>query len=240
MILQVKHLTKNFGELYACDDISFEVQKGEIFGIAGPNGAGKTTLFNCIAGVYHCGGEILFEGANINGMRPHMICKSGIGRTFQIPVIFHTLNVKENVSVGAYFGSMSRRKNVRKQIDDAIEIVGLDGKENEPGESVNLFEKKMTMLAAVLATEPKLLLLDEPMSGLSASEIDAFSRLIKRINRELQLTVVIIEHLMKVLTGLSNRLMILDNGKRFRVGDPETVCNDKEVIEIYLGAVDSR
>lgn len=240
MILQVEHLTKNFGELYACNDISFGVQKGEIFGIAGPNGAGKTTLFNCISGVYNCRGEILFEGININGMKPHMICKHGIGRTFQIPVIFHTLNVKQNVSVGAYFGSMSRKKSVLKQINDAIEMVGLAGKENEPGDSINLFEKKMTMLATVLATEPKLLLLDEPMSGLSASEIEAFSQLIKRINRELGLTIIIIEHLMKVLTGLSNRLMILENGKKFCVGKPEDVCNDQEVIEIYLGAVNSR
>lgn len=237
MILQVNHLTKGFGELYACNDISFGVEKGEILGIAGPNGAGKTTLFNCISGIYHGQGEIFFEGGNINGLKPYQICKRGIGRTFQIPVIFNTMNVEQNVSVGAYFGTPFRKKSMHHQIEEALQMVGLSNKSKVPGENINLFEKKLTMLAAVLATEPKLLLLDEPMSGLSASEIEKLSNLIIKVNSELGLTIIIIEHLMKVLTGLSNRILILNEGKKFIVGTPEDVCNNEKVIEIYLGAV---
>jgi len=236
LILQVKNLTKQFGELFACDDISFEVNSGEIFGIAGPNGAGKTTLFNCISGYYHGTGEILFNGQNINGKRPFEICRLGIGRSFQIPTIFSTLSIKQNVSVGAYHGRINAKKNLDEQVNWALDMVGLLDKCELLGKNINLYAKKLTMIAAILATEPKIILLDEPMSGLNVTEINAISLLIKKLNDELGLTIIIIEHLMKVLTGLSNRLLIMNYGKKLCIGDPLDVCQDDKVIEVYLGA----
>lgn len=236
MLLQVKNLTKKFGELLACDDISFEVSSGEIFGIAGPNGAGKTTLFNCISGYYHGTGEIFFNRQNINGKRPHEICKLGIGRSFQIPNIFSTLRIEQTVTVGAYYGRSNAKKDVQEQINWALDMVGLSDKRDLLGKNINLYAKKLTMLAAILATDPKIILLDEPMSGLNVTEINAISSLIKELNDELGMTIIIIEHLMKVLTGLSGRMMIMNYGKKLCIGETLEVCQNEEVIEVYLGA----
>jgi branched-chain amino acid transport system ATP-binding protein len=233
-MLEAKRVTKHFGRLAAVNNLSFDVKNGEIFGIAGPNGAGKTTLFNLIAGIYVCTGEILFEGEKINNLKPYKICKKGIARTFQIPLVFPSLSVSENIGIGAHFGG-NGQDNEERLISEIIDLVGLKGKENVEASHLRLFDKKMTMLGIGLATKPKLLMLDEPAGGLNPVEIEQSVMLFKRLNQELGITLIVIEHLMKVLMGISERLMIIHNGELVRLGDPGEVAKDKRVIEIYLG-----
>ena len=233
-MLKCKNIIKEFGRLLAVNNLSFEVDQGEIFGIAGPNGAGKTTLFNLITGVYKGSGEIVFEGENIHGRKAYEICHKGIARTFQIPQVFLTLPVVENVKVGAHFGNSGIR-NEKKNIEEVIDFVGLNGRENIIGANLKLLDKKLVMVAAALATKPKLLLLDEPIAGLSAEETRQSITMFKKINTELGLTIIIIEHFMKVLTELSDRLMILQNGGEICIDSPLAVSKNKQVIECYLG-----
>jgi len=233
-ILEIKNVTKTFGGLYALSDLSLKIERGEIFGIAGPNGSGKTTLFNVIDGFYQGQGEVIFNNENISRLPPHKICRKGIARTFQIPNLFLTYPVIDNVRVAAHFGS-KRKNNEAETIREAISLVGLEGKENIVTENLNLYDKKRTMIATALATKPQLLLIDEPIAGLSPTETSESVSLLKRINSKLNVTILIIEHRMKVLTELSERLMILDNGVQICIGHPEEVRQDERVIEIYLG-----
>lgn len=234
VILRCEHVSQRFGELAAVNDLSFEVNKGEILGIAGPNGAGKTTLFNVITGFYPGSGQIIFDNENIQGLRPHQICHKGIARTFQIPQVFSTLSVSQNVRVGAHFGK-PKATNEEQNIREVINIVGLQGKENILGANLNLFDKKRMTVARALATGPELLLLDEPVGGLSPTEVRDYVTLVEKINKGLGLTVIIIEHLMKVLIKICERLMIIDNGRRLALGPPEEVIKDERIIQIYLG-----
>jgi branched-chain amino acid transport system ATP-binding protein len=234
VILETRNVTKRFGELAAVKGLSFEVEEGEIFGIAGPNGAGKTTLFNVISGTYSGMGEILFRDEHIEKLRPFQVCLKGIARTFQIPSVFSTLSVYDNIRVGAHFGN--HNPDEEKTIKEVLDFTGLTEKENVEAKHLPLFDKKKTMLAAALATDPKLLMLDEPIGGLSPSEISASVELFKRINGELGITLIIIEHLMKVLMGVSQRMMILHNGEKICIGSPSEVAGHKQVIEVYLGA----
>jgi len=234
IILETKQVTKRFGELAAVKDLSFEVEEKEIFGIAGPNGAGKTTLFNVISGNYSGSGEIYFLGERIDRLRPFQVCLKGIARTFQIPSVFSTLTVYDNIRVGAHFGNhVKDEKNIIKEV---LEFIGLSEKQNILTTHLPLFDKKLTMVAAALATHPKLLMLDEPIGGLSPWEINQSIDIFKRINRELGITLIVIEHLMKVLMEISGRMMILHNGEKICIGIPEEVAKDKQVIEVYLGA----
>jgi len=233
-ILRVRDLSKAFGAMMAVDKLSFEVAKGEIFGIAGPNGAGKTTVFNLITGLLQGTGEVLFEGKNIANLKPYQICRRGIARTLQIPQVFSTLNVFDNVRFGAHFGN-KHKHNEDEVIQRFIGFAGLQDDVNLVAENVDLYHKKLIMMAAALATQPKLLLLDEPIGGLSPAEIGPLIELIRRINQELGITIVIIEHLMKVLKELSHRLMILHYGVEIRTGPPAEVMEDEKVKEVYLG-----
>ncbi|MEW5722511.1 MAG: ABC transporter ATP-binding protein [Thermodesulfobacteriota bacterium] len=234
-ILKLENVTKTFGRLAAVADLSFAVEQGEIFGIAGPNGAGKTTLFNVITGFYQGGGRILFQGRKIDGLRPDQITRRGIARTFQVPALFASMTIFQNVRVGAYFGG-GGAGGLDGRVEEALAAVGLAGKGHLPAAGLKLIDKKLTMLAAVLATRPKLLLLDEPIAGLSPLEAEGSVALIRKINRELGVTIIVIEHLMRVLTDISGRLMILHNGERICLGPPREVVQDPRVIEVYLGA----
>ncbi len=235
-ILETKQLTKRFGELAAVNDLSFAVEEKEIFGIAGPNGAGKTTLFNLISGVYSGQGEIKFCDQRIDHFRPYQVCLKGISRTFQIPSVFSSLTVYDNVRVGAHFGNGNSSIDEKQIILGMLDFVGLTNKSGVEAKHLPLFDKKLTMLASALATDPKLLLLDEPIGGLNPAEINQSVEIFMRINQELGVTLVVIEHLMKVLMGFSKRMMILHNGEKICIGSPQEVANDKEVIEVYLGA----
>jgi len=234
-VLEIKNLSKKFGDLTACNNISFDLKEKEIFGIAGPNGAGKTTLFNCLAGLYKNTGKIIFNGKNISNLNSDQVCHIGIARTMQIPTIFNSMTVRENIEVGAYFGR--GMKNFKNEIREIIDFLNIKDIVAKRGESLNLYDKKLTMIACALATKPEILLLDEPMGGLSPTEIEESMDTVKKINSEFGITIIIIEHLMKVITGISNRLLILDNGSIVKIGDPFEVCKDKKVIKVYLGTV---
>jgi len=235
-ILKVDKVTQRFGALAAVKDLSFELEEGEILGIAGPNGAGKSTLFNSITGFYRYSGDIYFNNEKITGLKPHQICHKGIARTFQIPELFLTLPLHDNLKVGAHFGVKTRGAEEEEGIIEGVrELLELGGREDTVAANLNLFDKKLTMVAAALVTKPKLLLVDEPTAGLSPTETREFIDLFKKINKELGLSIIIIEHLMKVITELSQRLLIMENGVKITIGSPEEVTKDEKVIEIYLG-----
>jgi branched-chain amino acid transport system ATP-binding protein len=236
-VLHVSNLSKSFGKLCAVDDVSFSVAEGEVFGIAGPNGAGKTTLFNAISGVpYHPdAGEVEFLGKRIDGLPGHAICHLGLARTFQRESIFDSLNVLENVVIGSVFGHGRRDKSAfRQRAIDALELVGYHGSVLGDARSLSLFDKKRLMLASALATEPRLLLLDEPAAGLNQMEVDETAELIRRINSS-GMAVVLIEHVLPLLLSVSQRIMILNQGALLTVGVPDEVVKDEHVIEAYLG-----
>jgi branched-chain amino acid transport system ATP-binding protein len=235
MILECNSVSKYFGSLAAVNKVSFSIEEGEIFGIAGPNGSGKTTLFNLITGVYPFEGSIKFQNREISGLKSHTICHQGIARTFQIPQLFSTLSVYDNIRVGAQFGANGRRAPL-EIIDEVMDFVGLKGRENMVAANLKLLDKKLTMMAVALATNPKLLILDEPMGGLSPQEIGHSIEMIKKVNGERGITVIIIEHFMKVLTELSKRMIVLVSGTEICFGTPQEVTKDKKVIECYLGA----
>lgn len=238
-LLACQNLTKRFGAVTALDGVSFDVGEGEIFGIAGPNGAGKTTLFNVLAGAHRGQGRALYRGRDIIGLRAHRICRLGIARTFQIPEAFASLPVTENVRVGAHFGAGLSGSEETAEVRRAIDFVGLTDAADTSAAQLKLLDKKRTMLAAALATRPGLLLVDEPMSGLNPGEMHEAVQLFRRINQELGIGIIIIEHFMKVLTELASRLLILNYGRTVCVDEPAVVLRDPRVIQCYLGDGDA-
>ena len=233
MILKAIHVTKKFGELKAVNDLSFEVQQGQIFGIAGPNGAGKSTVYNLITGFYSFDGKIEFEGRDISGMPPYRIAKAGIARTFQVPQTFPSLSVQEAISVGSRFGAAGGLNPAH--VDEVIRFVDLEKERTQNTGLLNLLGKKKLMIGASLATKPKVLMLDEPMAGCNATEIRSLMELIAKINQDLGITIIIIEHFMKVLTELTESLLIIESGRKVMQDEPAKVVNDPKVIECYLG-----
>lgn len=232
-MLKAIHVTKKFGELKAVNDLSFEVQDGQIFGIAGPNGAGKSTVYNLITGFYAYEGAIEFMGRNMAGLPPYRIAKAGIARTFQIPQVFPSLTVQKSISVGSRFGALGGLDEAH--VDEVIRFVELEEERLQSTGLLNLLSKKKLMIGAALATKPKIMLLDEPMGGCNANEIRSLMVLIQRINKELGITIIIIEHFMKVLTELTEKLLIIESGTEICCGPPEEVVNNPKVIECYLG-----
>lgn len=238
-MLRLEHVTKHFGELAAVNDLSFEVEEGEVFGIAGPNGAGKTTVFNLVSGFLHGSGRIYFDGRRIDGLMPHRVTHLGVARTFQIPQPFHSMTVVQNLRIGEYYGSdrgsTSKKKAPWRHLGELIAFVGLEGKEACPVSTLKLYDKKLTVLASALATKPRLIMLDEALGGLSAVEAEQSLDLLRRLNTEWGLTVIMIEHLMSALTRSCHRLLILNNGEALRVGAPREVVEDPAVVECLVG-----
>lgn len=235
MILQCESVTKCFGRLAAIDDLTFSVERGEIFGIAGPNGSGKTTLFNLISGHYPYSGKIFFNGKAIHGLSAHRICHRGIARTFQIPQLALSLSVYDNIRAAAHFGARLGARRERAVIEEVIAFTGLEDRTDETCNNLKLLDKKLTMVATALATRPKLLLLDEPIAGLNPNEIRQSVEMFKKINEQLGITIIVIEHFMKVLMALSKRMMVLDNGGLICTGTPAEAMANERVIECYLG-----
>lgn len=231
-MLEVENVTKRFGSFTANKDISFQVPAGSIFGIAGPNGAGKSVLFSTISGFYRpSSGDVRFQGESIVGWRPHRICQAGLTRTFQTPQLFSSMTVEENLRVGAGFGNTGDEDPV----PDLLDWLGLTAIASSKATNLDLYTTKMVVLGSALATGPKLLLLDEPMAGFSHQEVDRYCELISRIRSEWDVTVILIEHLLDVLIGISDHMLVLHYGEVLYQGEPEQVRNHPEVVDVYLG-----
>ena len=235
MILETRKLSKTFGNIEALIDVDMGVDKGEIFGIAGPNGAGKSTLFNIVSGTFPpSAGQIIFSDEDITKLKAHQICHRGLARTFQIPQTFPTLSVYDNVRVGATFGGHDGRR-MAKRIRDNLDFLKLTPFTDTLASNLDLYTTKLVMMAACLATGCRLLMLDEPLAGLSMAEIEDFLAVVRKINHEQETTILIIEHILDSLIDVSDRMLILHNGAVIGVGDPEAVCRDQKVVECYLG-----
>lgn len=234
VILEARGLSKQFGGLMAVDDVSFKVRKGMILGIIGPNGAGKTTAFNLLNGFFEpTAGEVLINGRNMAGLKPHEVCAAGVGRTFQIMRPFMRMSVAENVVVGAFVRA-STDEEAYRLAQEAIEKVGLSAIANRIASELTSKELRLMELARALAGQPQLLLLDETLAGLGQSEAEELILVLKRLAAE-DITIVIIEHTMNVMVRLVDRFLVLNHGKVLTEGSPESIIRDKSVVEAYLG-----
>ena len=233
MLLRVEELTKNFGGLLAVDGMSFNVEKGSIIGLIGPNGAGKTTLFELISGFQRpTSGYCYFKKKRIDKLKPHQITSRGIGRTFQIPQIFSSFTVFETILVAALLHLTT--KKARDRTHDVLETVGLSAKSEEITENLTIPEQKRLEVGRALASNPELMLLDEVMSGLNIVESKEMTELIQRL-QEQGMTFILVEHVMHIIMGLCERIVVLNFGKKIAEGTPEEIVKNKQVIEAYLG-----
>lgn len=238
MILELKRVTKSFGGLQAIRTFDMAVRRGEIVGLIGPNGAGKTTLFNLITGFDNVDqGQIFLNNVDITGFPPHRMASLNVGRTFQIVKPFSNISVIDNVSIGAMFGSTSKvlpPKEAHQKAEDILEFTGLLGKGNQTAGSLTMGQRKRLEVARALATSPQLLLLDEAVAGLNPAEVEAMIELIGMIHQR-GITLIIIEHVLKVIMTLCQRIVVLNYGSKIAEGSPQEIANDPVVIRAYLG-----
>lgn len=236
-ILEGEKVTKYFGGLAAVSDVDFHVDKGEVFGLIGPNGAGKTTLFNLISGAFvPKSGEIKFKGKKISGLKPHRICRMGMARTFQDVKIFGNMPAVDNVLLGSLFGTPTGMSSAAaaKEATELLDFVGLSVPRETPAGGLTLVDQKRVGVARALATKADMLLLDETMAGLTPTETAEAMELVTRI-RDRGVTVFMIEHVMKAIMGVCDRIMVLHHGEKIADGTPKEIANSKKVIEVYLG-----
>ncbi|MEA3453695.1 MAG: ABC transporter ATP-binding protein [Candidatus Caldatribacteriota bacterium] len=238
-ILKIKNLSKHFGALKAVDEVSFEVKKGEIVGLIGPNGAGKTTLTNLVNGTYSkTTGKVFFKGSDVSDLKPYQIARMGLTRTYQVVKPLIGMTVEENVLVGSLYGRDKRNtdmKNASERAKKIIKLVGLESKKDSSVSDITLPDLKKMEFARVLAMEPEVVFLDEVMAGLNPTEVEEASILVKKVRLEKDLTIVYIEHIMKAVMGISDRIVVLHHGRKIVEGTPQKVVNDPAVIEAYLG-----
>jgi branched-chain amino acid transport system ATP-binding protein len=236
-ILEAEGVTKYFGGLAAVSKVDFGVDQGEVVGLIGPNGAGKTTLFNLISGALAPReGAIRFNGQDIAGLKPHRICKMGLARTFQSVKIFADMPVLDNVLLGSMFGISSGLSpaDAARESTELLEFVGLSAVRATPAKDLTLVNQKRLEVARALATKPELLLLDELMAGLNPTEVAEAMELVTRI-RDKGITIFMIEHVMKAIMSICDRIIVLHHGKKIAEGTPQEIATSKTVVEVYLG-----
>jgi branched-chain amino acid transport system ATP-binding protein len=237
-ILEGKRVTKYFGGLAALSNVNFHIDQGEIVGLIGPNGAGKTTLFNLISGAIATkSGAIRFKDERITGLKPHQICRLGVARTFQSVKIFANMPVLDNALVGSFFGASTSMSSAdaAKEATESLEFVGLSAVRATPARDLTLANQKRLEVARALATKPELLLLDELMAGLTQTEMAEAMELVTKL-RDKGITIFMIEHVMKAIMGICDRIMVLHHGEKIAEGTPQEIAANKTVVEVYLGA----
>ena len=246
-MLEVEGLSRHFGALAALNDVSFQVRPGEIFSVIGPNGAGKSTLFNVITGLHApTAGRVRFRGDDITGRAPEIINRLGVAKTFQITNIFPEISVLENVRVACQsrapisgrLASLWRRPDVDRRVEALLDAFGLTARREELAENLSHGEQRYLEICLALATQPTLLLLDEPTAGMTPGETKDATALIRAIVRERGLTLLLIEHDMSVVMGISDRIAVLHFGRKIAEGPPEAIRTDPAVIDAYLGGAD--
>jgi branched-chain amino acid transport system ATP-binding protein len=234
-LLEVHNVTKDFGGLRANSDITFSMKKGELVGLIGPNGAGKTTLFNCISGLHPLtAGRILFDGEDISGLKAHAVARRGLARTFQVYAASGDLSVEENVMVGCFMHNRSRAR-AKAKANEILSYLKLNDLSDYLVSELPVAAQKRVTMATALGTNPKLLLLDEVAAGLNPSEIEEILTSIKHVHYELGVTVMLIEHVMELVMKISDRVIVLDSGRKIAAGNPEEIARDPAVIKAYLG-----
>ena len=241
-LLEVTAVTKSFGALVAGDTLSFTLSEGEVLGIGGPNGAGKTTLFEVISGLSPAtSGTIRFAGQDITRASAEAICHAGIARTFQLNAAFDSLTIRENIEVAAQFGRANRAvpglrldRRAREAVDAALAVTGLTERQHRVAAKLPVIDRKLLMIAGALATEPRLVLMDEPVGGLTPGEIDRIVALVERLREEGR-SIILIEHVMRFLVQLSDRVLILHHGLKIYEGAPRGLVQDAQVVDVYLG-----
>ena len=237
-ILELNNVSMRFGGLLALSEVSFKLERGKILGVIGPNGAGKTTLFNTVTGLYQgYTGSVVFNGANMKGKQVDERCREGIARTFQVTRPFEQNTLLENVMVGAWYGTKEKKTmaECESRAEELLEFVGLSDKKNQLARSLNVAQRKKLELARALATEPSLLLLDEVIGGLNPTEVGDMMDDIRKIN-ETGVSILMIEHVMKAITGISDSMVVINHGQKLTEGKPKEVMQNPEVIEAYLGS----
>ena len=242
-ILSCEGVTKAYGSLKAVSALDFSVGRGEVLGIGGPNGAGKTTLFDVLSGLSPAtAGRVVLAGVDITRAAPERICQQGLARTFQLNAAFDSMSLRDNVRLAAKFGrrplvmpGLTIPRDVREAADQALEFVGLSARAAQLAGNAPVIDRKLLMIASALATDPKILLMDEPVGGLTHAETDVIMDCVLRLKAR-GVTIILIEHVMRFLVGLSERVMILHHGEKIFEGPPGGLVEDAKVVDVYLGA----